>query len=74
MKFDNINSQHMSHSEPSVGLLFALHGQHQRISVGQGETELMVLPLAVFGCIDHSALGQQQVHIGGCVLGTLIAL
>lgn len=74
MIFDNINPQHVSHSEPSVGLLLALHSQHQRISVGQGETELMVLPLAVFGCIDHSALGQQQVHIGGCVLGALIAL
>lgn len=34
----------------------------------------MVLPLAVFGCIDHSALGQQQVHIWACVLRTLIAL
>lgn len=57
-----------------MGLLFALHGQHQRISVGQGEPELMVLPLAVFGCIYHSALGQQQVHIGACVLRTLVAL
>lgn len=34
----------------------------------------MVLPLAVFGCIDHSALGQQQVHVGACVFRTLIAL
>lgn len=33
-----------------------------------------MLPLAVFGYIDHSALGQQQVNIRACVLRTLIAL
>lgn len=34
----------------------------------------MMLPLAVFGYIDHSALREQQVHVGACVLRTLIAL
>ena len=57
-----------------MGLLLALYSQHQRISVGQSEAEFMVLPLAVFGCIDHSALGQQQIHIGARVLRALIAL
>lgn len=55
-------------------LLLALHGQHQRITVGQRESELVVLPLAVFGCVHHRALGQQQVHVGARVLGALIAL
>lgn len=64
----------VAYPEPSMGLLLALYRQHQRISIGQGEPEFMVLPLAVFGCIDHSALGQQQVHVGACVLRTLIAL
>lgn len=57
-----------------MGLLFALYCQHQRISIGQGEAKLVMLPLAVFGDIDYSALGQQQVHVGGDVLGTLITL
>lgn len=34
----------------------------------------MVLPLAVLGCIDHSALGQQHVHIRRGVFGALKAL
>ena len=66
--------QSAAYSEPSVGLFLALHREHQRIAIRQREPELMVFPLAVFGCIDHSALGQQQVHIRACVLGTLIAL
>lgn len=69
-----ISFQSLSYSEPSVGLLLALYRQHQCISIGQGEPQFMVLSLAVFGCIDHSALGQQQVHIGARVLRTLIAL
>lgn len=64
----------MPYSEPAVRLLLALHGQHQCVPVGQREAELVVLPLAVFGRVHHRALGQQQVHIGARVLGTLIAL
>lgn len=33
-----------------------------------------MLPLGVFGDVDYSALGQQQVHVGGHVFGTLITL
>lgn len=33
-----------------------------------------MLSLAVFGYIDHSALRQQHIHVGACVLRTLIAL
>lgn len=69
-----ISFHSVAHPEPSVRLLLALYRQHQRISIGQGEPEFMVLPLAVLRCIDHGALGQQQVHIGACVLRTLIAL
>lgn len=70
----HISCESVAYSKPSVGLLFALYSQHQCVSIGQSESQFMVLPLAVFGCIDHSALWQQQVHIGACVLRTLIAL
>lgn len=59
---------HQSYPQPHVGLFFALHCQHQAISIGQSEPKLMVLPLAVFGCIDHSALGQQKVNVGTRIL------
>lgn len=60
--------------EPFLGLLLALHGQHQRLSTGKGESELVFLPPAVFGHVDDSAQAEWYIRVGRLVFRAFITL
>lgn len=60
--------------EPFLGLLLALHGQHQHLSTGKRESELVLLPPAVFGHIDDIAQAEWYIRVGRLVFRAFITL
>lgn len=62
--YPSVRERDCVYLEPFLGLLLALHGQHQCISTGKRESELVLLPPAIFGHVDDGAQAEWYVCVG----------
>ena len=60
--------------EPALGLLLALHGQHEGLAARQGEAQLVPLLAALLGDVDDVAEVQRELRVRGAVLDALVTL
>lgn len=60
--------------QPLLGLLPALHGQHQRVRALRRDLQLVLLLLAVLRDVGDAAALQRQLHLRLLVLGAFVAL